>query len=622
MKKVLLLVSFLGLVFLGFPQSISVSSLKKSSYCHGDTIWFTYTTAGVFDSGNRFKVEIGPSSGMFFSSPVYLGEKAGSTVGLDSIAIVVPAAFPNNITEFAYRVVSTSPVILGNTVQSVFMYQNPVFAFSSNDTVFCITEKALSLTISTQGLSAKFYGTGVSNNSFLPSSAGAGYHFLHCKVTDANACSSVDSLKIKVNSTTKPAVLSNEYITPYTTQTVYAFGDSLKWYTDSMLTNFLYKGGTFDYLISNSDTGAHYLYTTQKQNGCESEATKINVIYRPKNTVVLCMAKKPTLDYTSTSMCEGETSVIPFKAHYKNFNKIEWMDGSNPAVANVVANDSVFHFQKQNSPGTWIYYAFEHDTIDECYSSGAELTIVVNAKTAISFDLPDTLCFSSNLMQITVSPAGGLLSGTGIQSLDNTFNPKIYPNITIAVKYSYSNSKGCVSELVKNVFLNAPKTPSYPDVTGYLDTIPELYIYDGNDSTAVFNWYSSYTSPTKILIGQTYSPEITTIGTYTYYVSQTWRGCESERVALNLFVLSGSGKDGFSIKGLETVKAFPVPTNDILYFENITNAIVDVYSLQGVKINSTSIVEGSISLKEFPAGMYIIQVTTGDKILGAKIIKE
>jgi hypothetical protein len=620
MKKALLLVSFLSLVFLGFSQSISVSSLKKSSYCHGDTVWFTYTTSGVFDSSNSFKVEIGPSSGMFFSSPIYLGEKASSAIGLDSIAVVVPSSFPGNLTEMAYRVVSTSPVILGNTVQSVFMYQNPVFAFLSSDTVFCITEKALSLTISSQGLTAKFYGMGVSNNSFLPSIAGAGYHYLYCKVTDANACSSVDSLKIKVNTTSKPTVLSNEFITPYTTQTVYAFGDSLTWYTDSILTQFLYKGGIFDYLIPNSDTGAHYLYTTQKQNGCESEATKISVIYRPKNTVILCMAKKPTLDYMSASMCEGETSVNSIKAHYTNFNKIEWMDGSNPAVANVVANDSVFLFQKQNSPGSWIYYAYEHDTIDECYSLGAEFTFVVNPKPILSISIADTVCYSTQSIQITASPLGGLLSGVGIQP-DNTFHPGStrIQNTTVPISYTYSNSKGCSAKLVKKVFIRYVYLPTAMDMTGYLDSIPELFAL-GDDTNSVVSWYSDLTQP-AIHVGEYYSPKPTALGEYTYFVSQVSKDCPSDIVPVKLKIIAGSGTITEIVKGNE-LNVYPIPTRDVLTLSDVTDGTVDVFTLQGIKVLTKTVIDNKVSLKELPTGMYIIQVPIGDNILGTKIIKE
>jgi len=625
MKKLLLLASFLNLVFLGFSQTISVSSLKKSSYCQGDTAWFVYTTSGTFDTGNRFKVEIGPSSGMFFGSPEYLGEKVSSFIGVDSIPIVIPASLPNNLTELAYRVVSTSPVVLGNTIQSIGMYPNPAFKFASTDTVFCVTEKALQLNLSISGLTAVFTGKGVSNNLFLPSVAGIGYHYLNCTVTSVKGCSTIDSLKIKINSTAKPGLLSNEYITPYFSQIVYAFGDSITWYNDSILTSLLYKGGDFDYNLPNNDTGAHYLYATQKQNGCESEASKVSVIYRPKIIVTVCLAKVPLLENKSLTLCEGDTSKISVKAHYTNFNNIEWMDGADANIANLIAKDSIFNFQKQNYPGTWMYYAFEHDTLNNCYSHGAAVNFVVNAKTPISMDLKDTVCFfSKQPIQITTNPSGGNLTGTGIQFSNSTFIPQetSTPNIVVSIKYSYSNSKGCVTDLVKNVFLNAPQTLSFGDAIGYLDTIPELYIYDANDTTSQYYWYQSYNSTSFFKVGQTYTPKVTNLGIYTYYVSQVWRGCESERAEIKLTVKSGSGKDGVLINTIESLKVYPIPTGEMLYFEKSNDLIAEVYTLQGVKVLSKSIVDGCISLKDISAGMYIVKVLSENTILETKIIKE
>jgi len=623
-KNLLIAASFLFFVCTGFSQSITVSSLVKSSFCEGDKVWFPYSATG-FSAENSFKIEIRSISGGYSSTPLYIGEKESSASGLDSVSVIFPASFPGDLAQFVYRIVSTSPVVQSAEGQTISILPKPIFDFTSNDSVFCITESAFKLSYSASGLTTSFSGAGVTNNSFLPATAGEGYHYLYCKVTNANGCFSIDSLKIKVNSTPSPSVLSKEYITPKTSQNVYATGDSLTWYSDSTLTNPLITGETFQYVLPNTDTGTHYLYVTQNLNNCESNPVKVAVIYRPKVIVSICNAKKPIIVNSMVSLCQGDATVIKDTAYYTNFNNIEWLDGSNTANANVVSKSAVFQFQKQNSPGTWLYYAFEHDTLNDCYGAGAEFTVVVYPKPSVTLYVPNTVCASTQTVQIVASPTGGILQVFDSVLTDYSFHPgqlrlKMHKD-TIPISYYYSDDKGCITTVNQKVVVRFVYQPSGAgDMIGYLDSIPELYAF-GDDSLSVVSWYKDIAQP-AVFVGEYYKPNIVQIGDYTYYVSQMSKGCVSDVVPVKLSILSGSGTGSSELSGESEFSVYPVPAKDIISLTGITKANVTIFSTEGIKVASVETTDGRINIKELPAGVYFLQVNAGYKFLGAKMIKE
>jgi hypothetical protein len=625
MKKFLLLITFLSLFISAFNQTITLSSLSKIAHCQGDTVWFHYSTTGSFNSDNNFMIEIGATSGTYFPQPQYWGsKKSDGSIGSDSLMIIIPAQFPYGLSSFEYRIVSNSPVINSNSIDSIIVHSNPVFTFPSADTVYCFTEKATALSIEAPGYTALFYGDGISNSSFLPSAAGVGYHYIYCTISNIYSCSTTDSLKVTIISTPKPDLVISYYTTQNSPVSVSAFGTSIKWFTDSLLTNVISTNYLFNYTIPNNDTGIHYLYPTQTVNQCQSVANRVTVIYRPKIVTTICLAETPQIDFNSKTMCAGNNARDTVIAHKTKLSNIEWFDGANPAYSNVVSTDSVLVFTKQNNPGVWSYYAFEHDIINNCYSKvGAQYSFTVNPNPILSLDIPDAICYVSKAMQLNPTPSGGFLTVNDLLLPTYLYQAQIMDikNEYAHFEYTYSDKNGCLSILDKKVYIKYTDIPTNSDATGYLDSIPELYA-SGTDNTAIINWFTKIDLP-SFLTGEHFTPQITELGYYTYFVTQTWNGCSSDFVPVNLNITAGSKITTDMIPIQETaLNVYPIPTNDLIFIKNGNGKNASIYSLQGIPILKTSIQNNSISLQTVPSGIYILKIDNGFTIQAVKIIKE
>jgi hypothetical protein len=609
---------------MGFSQTqtLTVFPLSNISHCQGDTVWFSFSSTGTFSIDNVFAVEIGQSNGQVFSPAFYLGNKTSTGNGLDSVMVIIPGFLPKGLSNFVYRIVSTSPVVTSNTIDSIVLHSNPEIQFTSSDTVYCITHKATQLSISDTGYTAIFHGDGISNNSFLPISAGEGHHFMYCTITNQFGCSTTDSLKINVISTPIPDLLSNEYTTPNSSISVVAYGTEVTWYSDSLLTNVISNLYIFQYIIPNGDTGIHYIYPTQTLNQCESNANKITVIYRPKIVTTICLAQTPRLNFPNTTTCAGRP-ISDVTAHYTGINNIVWYDGIN-TTANKVSNNAVFHFNKQNEPGNWTYYAFEYDTINNCYSKdGAQYTITVFPLPVLSLDIADTVCNSTNSIQIHPSPDKGTLTVNDTNLLETyLFYPRsvLIHNSSAKFHYSYSDNNGCINTLDKSIFVKFTEMPTNSDATGYMDSIPQLYAI-GEDKSAIVYWYNDR-NQAPFLIGQYYTPQIPSVGIYTYYVSQFWNGCSSDIIPIQLTITEGSKIiNSFGIEETE-FQVYPVPSNKSVTIKNINSGIVEIYTAQGTKVLSRSIENGTVSLQELPTGVYFLQVYNNGTKFVTKIIKD
>lgn len=621
MKRIITTLILMACLKAVFSQSVQCSVLIKTSHCQGDTVWFPFNANGVFGADNVFKVEIGPGTivDAFFQFPVYIGSKASSAAGLDSIMAIVPNLNSLGITVFNYRVIATSPSIHSSANSNLKLFSNPSFSFQSADTVFCVTANPTVLSVNSSTVTASFSGVGISNNIFDPKNAGLGYHYIYCTVTDKNTCSSTDSLKIKVISTPKPNVVISEIVTKVIPVKVYAIGDSIEWFVDQNLTQKFYSGQSFE--IQLSDTGTYLYYLTQKQNACRSDANTVKVIFHPDEVNKICLAKKPTVPYPSVSMCEGDIAAVSIKAEYSNFNNIEWFDNPNQSIANKVSDNEVLKFTKSKTAGTWIYYAFEHDTVNNCYSnSGVEFSFIVHPNPKVAISVQDTICFTSEGFKVEVWPSNGILTGKGVAS-----NGVLFPSYTFihndfdTLTYIGSDDNGCVASVSKRVFIRFVDLPVTLDKIGYLDSIPELFAI-AVDSTSIMRWYEA-NNETPIFEGEYYTPEITALGIYEYYVVQTWKGCESDKVPYLLKIIPGSGTPVNDVNfGKNNV--LPIPANDYLTFSNPTQGVAVIYNIIGKKIAEKKIENNHISIKDLDAGVYLIEYREQGKLYTSKFIKQ
>ena len=123
MRKFLL--SFASLLFAAssFGQSTANASLSLQA-CQGDTIVFSFDIASPYNVGNTFSVEMSNSSGAFAGNFVSVSPLLayGASTGNDIDVLV-----PDNTTQgvYSFRLVSSNPVRISDTISNVIIGANP-----------------------------------------------------------------------------------------------------------------------------------------------------------------------------------------------------------------------------------------------------------------------------------------------------------------------------------------------------------------------------------------------------------------------------------------------------------------------------------------------------------------
>lgn len=96
-----------------------------------------------------------------------------------------------------------------------------------------------------------------------------------------------------------------------------------------------------------------------------------------------------------------------------------------------------------SSAGTGFYYWFYNWQIkkNDCVSPAVAVTVTVNTAPALSILAPNaTICKENGVVTLTGTPAGGIFSGPGMSG--TSFDPSVGTG-TYAVNYSYTDHNGC-----------------------------------------------------------------------------------------------------------------------------------------------------------------------------------
>lgn len=123
MRKFLL--SFASLLFAAssFGQSTANASLSLQA-CQGDTIVFSFDIASPYNVGNTFSVEMSNSSGAFAGNFVSVSPLLayGASTGND-IDVLIPDNTAQGV--YSFRLVSSNPVRISDTISNVIIGANP-----------------------------------------------------------------------------------------------------------------------------------------------------------------------------------------------------------------------------------------------------------------------------------------------------------------------------------------------------------------------------------------------------------------------------------------------------------------------------------------------------------------
>ena len=260
-----------------------------------------------------------------------------------------------------------------------------------------------------------------------------------------------------------------------------------------------------------ADSGVYTVTLTV--NGCVSA---------PTSTLAVVHYTPPAPVVTPVTYCQYDATV-PLIATGAN---LLWYHPASAAASASTPTPS------SSSPGIDHYYVTQ--TLNGCESPRADLPVTVNPQPSVPVTVNPTYCQYDLPSPLSATGTSIIWYGPGIASTGTTVTPT--PSTTVAGTFTYYATQtllGCVSPQAVIVVTIIPK-PAPPATldTSYCQFTNAPALTAGGVN---LKWYTTPTGGSA-LVG-TPTPLTTTVGSTTWYVSQTVNGCESDRSALTVTIL-------------------------------------------------------------------------------------
>ena len=289
-----------------------------------------------------------------------------------------------------------------------------------------------------------------------------------------------------------------------------ATGNNLKWYTAA-------TGGTGSSTAPTPNTNivdtTSYWVVSTNENLCESPRTKIDVIKKAPSA-------NPTV-VTPVSYCQN-TTAIPLTATGDN---LKWYTTATSGTSSTTAPTP-----STTAIGTISYWVTQTDT-STCESARVKMDVTINALPTVSITGANAICVGATT---TLSPTtGGTWASSNIGFATVTNAGVVSGVASGAPTFTFTQtSTGCVSLATSAITVNA--IPSAPSVS-----TPVYYAQNATASALTATgtsllWYTASTGGTGSATAPT--PITTTVGTTSYWVSQTVSTCESARAKIDVTV--------------------------------------------------------------------------------------
>lgn len=403
-------------------------------------------------------------------------------------------------------------------------------------------------------------------------------------VTDSVAgCSetSADTVMLTINPIPAAPLASND--------TAICFGDATpdlianvvntQWYNSAM--TLVFTGDTF--ATGLTAAGTYTFYAGQTVLGCQS----------PKDTVIL------TINFTPAPVANNVSSPFgsPTPDLTSSGTNVQWYDTSGTMVfaGNPFATG-------QTAIGTYTYYVTQ--TLNGCES--AQDTVLLTIYPGAPMGVSDSVCFGQPVPDLTATgvniewwsdAALTVLAGTGSPFATGQTAVGTYTYyVTQTVNFVQSPA-----DTVTLTILPLPAAPTSANQSAcFGGTIPDMTSTGTN-----VQWYD--TSGAVIGTGSPFATGETTVGTYTYYVTQTVTGCESPADTATLTI--------------NALPATPVSSNDtaICYGDATPDLITSGTNIQwydtGMVIVSTN---DTFATGQTVAGTYVYYVTQTNLATGCE----
>lgn len=412
----------------------------------------TFSGTGV--SGNTFNPSVG--AGTYTINYTYssggCSASANTTITVNGLPVVSAGTYPSQCAKGSLLTLSGSPAggtfsgtgVTGNTFDPAagagtytitYTYTNANGCTNSNSTNILVNAaptvsagtyanvctNSAAVTLAGTPAGGTFTGTGVSGNTFNPST-GAGTYTLTYSYTAANGCSNSANTNITVLSI--PTVSAGTYAPVCSNSSSITLTGSPAGGTFSGTG---VSGNTFNPAVG---AGVYTITYTYSNGSCSNSAsTSITVNAGP---TVNAGSYSPTCSNSGLVALSGTPAGGTF---------------SGTGVTGSSFNPSV-------GAGNYIItYTYNNGT---CSSSATANIDVFDAPT-VSAGSYSSVCTNSPVVTLAGTPAGGTFTGTGVSG--NTFNPATGVG-TYTINYSYTNANGCVSAASTTIAVNAVPTVS------------------------------------------------------------------------------------------------------------------------------------------------------------------
>lgn len=339
-----------------------------------------------------------------------------------------------------------------------------------------------------------------------------------------NGCASLkDTVVVAVNNAPDTPVASSTviYCEDETATPLTATGSNIRWYTSATGGSPLASAPTPNTSVPGTTT--YWVTQTSNVNLCESPRKAVNV-------VVLAKPMPPVVS-PIVYLCQNTTATA-LTATGTNLKWYTTATGGTPLAGPPTPSTL--------TAGNTTYYVSQTDG-SGCESDRAAIVVTVfPAPATPTVSSPVTYCqFGANTPGLNAFVNGTAIkwytTATGGTPLAGppTINTATPSNTTYYVTQTLNGCESNRQPIVAIVYAKPP-LPTVRDTALCQFTTPISLA--GNVTGANLKWYAGPTGG----IGSTTAPtpSTTTVGTTTYYVSQTVNGCESDRAILNVTIIA------------------------------------------------------------------------------------
>lgn len=581
------------------------------------------------------------------------------TTGLTDATTANPTAAPTSNTTYIVAVTDANSCVTRDTVVITIYPRATVNAGADKAVCIGLSTGIGSTSVATGGTPPYTYlwtpATGL-NSATLPNPIAtptATTDYL-LTVTDANSCQTRDTVKVTVNPLPTPTITS---LRP----TTFCEGDSTTLDAGSYK-KYLWSNGDTTRIIHPKTAGAYTVKVTNTTD-CEQTSAPVTVTVNPKPTPVIT-SQKPT------SFCEGENTVLDAGNGFKSY---EWSNGATtqtttitqtgnytvtvtnsndckatsapiavtvnpkPSVAitgpNSLCNNSTAVYSVAAAPASTFQWSVTGGNITAGSTSNS-ITVqwgTASGSVALTRTASGTNCTNSSTYTVTISSTltptisqtGGsncegdsviLSAPAGYKSYawssgETSESIIVRTNGTFTVTVTDANN--CTgSSAPKNVTFN-PR-PAKPTITRRVDTL--------FSSPAQGYQWSRNSSPIPNATNQFLVA--TEAGKYTVKINDE-RSCSS--VSDEFTVTSNAVEE---LADNADSKIYPNPTDGLIRIELPQNdglARCRVRNLLGMSVLERELpccATAELSLSEFPAGMYVVEISVGNRRTLRAVVKE